>query len=884
MYHKGLFLVNHRCTFTITITLTLQITNILEIAILVREIFVSKSAADVWRKRLVKWMRFLGAERRALLAVQCLHYLAVIVIAVVVLKVDPYRFLPSATATPPSESLGKSTLFLNATVRIIYWYPQEPHGVAQEWKVYDRVVVVLVDALRADMVSNRSEMRYLRSVISNSSGCKGAFVSAAQTPTVTMPRIKALVTGTVPNFIDVMNNIDSAALGGDHLVERFASSGREMVFYGDETWLKLFPRHFKRSDGTSSFFTKDFTVVDQNVSRHLPQEFDPLSQHPFSKDWDTVVLHYLGLDHIGHQHGPRSPHMADKLSEMDGVLHQIHSALLRQEVARKKKRPNALPTLLLLLSDHGMTKQGNHGGASSDETSAFLLLQHVGSEAEAQVKRQRPFQFMHVMQVDLAPTLGLLLGVGIPAQSVGTIIPQAFPEEFRARAFEANAKQLSTLLLAKGGTLSTQASTLLSEEKYEEFVYLAKETLIGSGASEVASLKEVAILFLAAGFMALPTALAICKARSVWSNLEYGVVVFGMVIHPLGFFSSSFIENEHAYWFHFVTTWLLVRAAWHVACQQHSSAARLLSVTLLLRVLRSRLQIINWALLNDTTDPPRTNDGTAVLMLPWYLSSRTTAVIAIALTCVLCVSLIQAYSRSFARRSFGSAAVITAGAAICCIKASIPGEGEVLIARVVFLSVFVLACLTLYTDSLKESFAFVYTALALLISLVHRTEHTVIISLVAGMTLLVTEYFNRTGASWGEIALVLCCVGQCAFFGLGNSHAIATMDISGAYTGLSEYVFVVVFFLTGIILFSSHLLPFAPLFSSRLKGSSTRELTHAMWAIVAWSCYRMWVVCVVLILMRSHLFIWTVFAPKWVYEFLSSLMVLVVSHALCPGW
>jgi ethanolaminephosphotransferase len=43
---------------------------------------------------------------------------------------------------------------------------------------------------------------------------------------------------------------------------------------------------------------QDFTEVDNNVTRHIDDELR-------RDDWSTLVLHYLGLDHIGHKSGPR---------------------------------------------------------------------------------------------------------------------------------------------------------------------------------------------------------------------------------------------------------------------------------------------------------------------------------------------------------------------------------------------------------------------------------------------------------------------------------------------------------------------------------------------------------------------------------------------------
>ena len=60
--------------------------------------------------------------------------------------------------------------------------------------------------------------------------------------------------------------------------------------------------------------------MDDNVTRHLQPELDKLT-------WDVMILHYLGLDHIGHFAGPRSPLIGPKLAEMDRIISQIYSAM-----------------------------------------------------------------------------------------------------------------------------------------------------------------------------------------------------------------------------------------------------------------------------------------------------------------------------------------------------------------------------------------------------------------------------------------------------------------------------------------------------------------------------------------------------------------------------
>lgn len=75
-----------------------------------------------------------------------------------------------------------------------------------------------------------------------------------------MPRIKALTTGSVPSFVDMILNFaesdTSSSLGTqDTWLAQLRARGGRLVFYGDDTWLKLFPGDFfVRVDGTSSFF------------------------------------------------------------------------------------------------------------------------------------------------------------------------------------------------------------------------------------------------------------------------------------------------------------------------------------------------------------------------------------------------------------------------------------------------------------------------------------------------------------------------------------------------------------------------------------------------------------------------------------------------------
>lgn len=62
-------------------------------------------------------------------------------------------------------------------------------------------------------------------------------------------------------------NLNSQALLEDNLLWQAKNSGKRIIFYGDDTWVRLFPKHFVEYDGTTSFFVSDYTEVrEQRVN------------------------------------------------------------------------------------------------------------------------------------------------------------------------------------------------------------------------------------------------------------------------------------------------------------------------------------------------------------------------------------------------------------------------------------------------------------------------------------------------------------------------------------------------------------------------------------------------------------------------------------------
>jgi len=137
-----------------------------------------------------------------------------------------------------------------------------------------------------------------------------------------MPRVKAITTGSIPSFLDVILNFaesdttSTLANQDTWLAQIKNKNNGKLVMYGDDTWLKLFPDTFARADGTSSFFVSvsaagacvdRFIVLNTNDRTLLKLITMLLATCPMNCEWmigNAMIMHYLGLDHIGHKAGP----------------------------------------------------------------------------------------------------------------------------------------------------------------------------------------------------------------------------------------------------------------------------------------------------------------------------------------------------------------------------------------------------------------------------------------------------------------------------------------------------------------------------------------------------------------------------------------------------
>uniref|UniRef100_A0AAV2J375 GPI ethanolamine phosphate transferase 3, catalytic subunit n=1 Tax=Knipowitschia caucasica TaxID=637954 RepID=A0AAV2J375_KNICA len=306
---------------------------------------------------------------------------------------------------------------------------------------FHKAVLLIIDALKIDFArydANKTSPRpyenklpVLEETVSAKPSHSRLYPFRADPPTTTMQRIKGFTTGSLPTFIDVGNNFASSAILEDNLIQQLGQVGKRVVFMGDDTWENLYPKRFHRSLPFPSFNVKDLHTVDDGILQNIYSTLE-------GDDWDVLVAHFLGVDHCGHRFGPDHPAMADKLTQMDGVIRSVMRRLQND-------------TLLVVMGDHGMTDTGDHGGESQKETDAAIFIYSpsaVFQQPQAQLEPEV------VPQTDLVPTLALLLGIPIPFSSVGQVLLPLFPPHGQSavgalsqqEALWINAKQVNRFL------------------------------------------------------------------------------------------------------------------------------------------------------------------------------------------------------------------------------------------------------------------------------------------------------------------------------------------------------------------------------------------------------------------------------------------------------
>ncbi|KAJ9495706.1 major facilitator superfamily transporter protein [Exophiala xenobiotica] len=784
-----------------------------------------------------------------------------------------------------------------------------PEGSESRSAPFNRVVFMVVDALRSDFVyGNASHFTFTQSLIR--SGAALPFTGHASPPTITMPRVKAITTGTVPSFVDLVLNFaesdtTSTLRDQDSWLAQLKARDGKLVMYGDDTWLRLFPEFFHRADGTTSFFVSDYTEVDNNVTRHIPSELE-------LDDWSAMTLHFLGLDHIGHKTGPRGPNMPAKQAEMDGIVQRIYTAMEETEHLNS--------CLLVLLGDHGMNEGGNHGASSPGEVSTALtfISPKFKSAFEGQhspVHDAVDYKYYDVVeQSDIVPTMAALLGFPIPQNNLGVVIARLLElwtaQEDQYDLLYENAEQIHTIAQATfpavfahtpsdcSTTEGDDAEILAclwqrvshahtsssthggSISSLEEFLYKAQDLLSGTASNyDLTNMRAgIALSVLALG-LCLPS-----FTRGVFDSGADGIILVStMLIYAITMFASSYVEEEHQFWYWILSAWLIIlfcKDARYSSRQAiHGPLGSGLAFLLLLAIRRWHQTGQKYAGEPDLL----TNLVTPNPWILWVLVVLTYA--------VLSRNLSGRAVKWMGARQMGLLPVLVSMSAflfkIAFTAADAPELLEsfpilnplvvfvsryplVSLARVVFLGlVHLLGCAMYYEAPWQgaENLRSFLGAFQDVVSIFLITQtRTVYVPLY--LFFHVQLYLFRRGRqhSVGEISILALLLQYATFFTFGGTNSIATIDLSNAYNGVSGYNVAAVGVLTFVSNWAAPIwwaFAVCQLFSAaQLSGGG---VDFMMTTLATFACVHTLAVMVACLVLREHLFIWTVFSPKYLY-------------------
>ncbi|KAF0976859.1 hypothetical protein FDP41_004154 [Naegleria fowleri] len=322
------------------------------------------------------------------------------------------------------------------------------------------IIILLIDALRFDFYDQLPFLSILKSKYPNHTRL---FKFVADAPTTTSQRLKSLTTGSLPTFLEALYNFNSEQVIEDNLISQLKHFNSNIVVLGDDTWKYLFNTsvYFNTHYLYPSFNVWDLHTVDNGILEHLNSELESFQKSEYQRN--VLIAHFLGVDHCGHRYGVHHSEMDLKLQQMNQMIEHVTRSIFRND------------TMILIFGDHGMNDHGDHGGNSELEVDSLLFVyspfqelfsssfdsnntitsnnnNHNNNRAESHIRTHIESTstttsttteststtftttftstFTTIPQIDLVPTLSLLLNIPIPFVNLGKIIPSMIPKRW----------------------------------------------------------------------------------------------------------------------------------------------------------------------------------------------------------------------------------------------------------------------------------------------------------------------------------------------------------------------------------------------------------------------------------------------------------------------
>ncbi|XP_072942949.1 GPI ethanolamine phosphate transferase 1 [Epargyreus clarus] len=341
----------------------------------------------------------------------------------------------------------------------------------------DRLVLFVVDGLRAESFVNYTTMPYLRSV-ANSNGRWG--ISSTRVPTESRPGHVAIIAGFYEDpsavtkgwkenpvdFDSVLNQTTYAWCWGTYdILEIFTKENVDHIFVDK---LGPYDQSFSADKNTTHL---DAWVFDKvKLFFEEAKNNKTINKRLHSKKI-MFFLHLLGTDTSGHTHKPKTTNFLTTIKFVDENIKEIEHII-------KDFYNDDGKTTFLVTSDHGMTDWGSHGTGDDHETETPYVLWGAGvKQVQNLLKIEDPESLQmslehkyNIKQADLAPIMSTFLSIPVPVNSVGQLTTEIFnmsqPNE--AKAIYSNSRQLLSQYNKKRLDVEANVISLLYQP-YDKF-------------------------------------------------------------------------------------------------------------------------------------------------------------------------------------------------------------------------------------------------------------------------------------------------------------------------------------------------------------------------------------------------------------------------------
>lgn len=560
---------------------------------------------------------------------------------------------------------------------------------------------------------------------------------------------------------------------------------------------------------------------------------------------------------------------------MDKITKNIYEKL--QLIANK--------TILLVTGDHGMKDSGGHGGASYSEKHVPLVLLGYNCISTS------------IDQIDIAPTIATLLGIEIPRGNIGALAIDLLGNishnkllyKMHYNLLQLNSKRDTKLMndavteyysyltrkhnnTQKLLELYKSSIQVISRELKNDVISQDLNTLVlsllftfnlltlhlqssatsrqaidwfllGSILLHINSTTSLSrhlffcILILLSSRILYNLLLAISGWKYYKKLNTFTLVVTLTVIQPLTFFSSSFIEEEHQIWYYYGITIAFLAAFLNL--KRRTLALEVLICLFMFRFVRRINQTGDkWSSLPDFKQFFKDADNIGYLIAYFVIS----------------LLLVQRVCFTYLKKSINQRVLVTAILIFTFLFRIF--NDDVILGRITW-------CLIGFNYLTKSTFNNLIVTWLLIGVLLLRQYNIILLPFAVYVSNIIHKYCTQRHTS----LLLHLWLGNMLYFCQGHSNSLSSIDIAVGYVGLNNYNPLLVMLQVLCHSYVFHILTYL---------LQKREITFTNYYFVLHRILSMFIIMLVVLLQRHHLFVWSVFAPKLLIETSHTIIYFII--------